>query len=279
MSSRRRRQQQQKQQQQQQQQQQQSAPSNNQSGRRYPAPNNKNNANKPGRAQQYQKEQQQKAFAAQQLARVQSEQQQQQQQQPPPGHIDQKTADPDHRDGKTLWNVVKKKPVTLSQKNRALEDAVKVLQQRLSDNDLETTVDGEDPLTPDEEIIKLRTQISQLTEQCNAAAQHKRAASLFEKQARDARAELEKLKEQVKEQLDGTTESKEMSEMKELQQQLLLKEAEIKLSAEAGALARRDLQVQQQKVAARNVEIVKHQEARTEAERALAEAKHMVRNM
>ena len=34
------------------------------------------------------------------------------------------------RSGKQLWNVVKKKPVTLSQKLRALENAIKVLQQR-----------------------------------------------------------------------------------------------------------------------------------------------------
>ena len=35
------------------------------------------------------------------------------------------------RSGKQLWNVVKKKPVTLSQKLRALENAIKVLQQQL----------------------------------------------------------------------------------------------------------------------------------------------------
>ena len=69
---------------------------------------------------------------------------------------------------------------------------MKVLQQRLADNDLDITVEGDDPLTPDEEIIQLRTQITALTEKCNAAAQHKRAAELFEKHARDTRAELEK---------------------------------------------------------------------------------------
>jgi hypothetical protein len=214
----------------------------------------------------YRQKQHQQA-AQQQLARVQSEQraklQQQQIQSSADPNQQQQQKTSGHRDGKQLWNTVKKKPITLSQKNRALEDAVKVLQQRLADNNLETTVDGEDPVPPDKEILTLRNKVTQLQDQCNAAAAHKRAAELFEKQYRDTRAELEKWK-------DGKD---------DLIQQLTLKESELKLSADAGALARRDLQLTQAKVTAKEVEISGHCDARKEAERALQEAKNMIELM
>jgi len=174
-----------------------------------------------------------------------------------PNIIQNQNAGGKHRNGKELWNTVKKKPVTLSQKNRALEDAVKVLQQRLRENDLDTNVDGEDPIPPDEEMIKLRNQVTSLQEQCNAAEQHKRAAAIFEKQARDTRAELEKWK----------------NGKEDFLQQLTLKDAEIQLSADAGALARRDLQAKTAESASKDINIQEHQQARKEAERALAEAR------
>ena len=122
------------------------------------------------------------------------------------------------RSGKQLWNVVKKKPVTLSQKLRALENAIKVLQQRCADHDLPTDVDGEDPVPPSEEIKKLKEKLGSVSEQASMAEQHKRAAAEYEKQARDAKALLEKLRAESK-----------------------LKAKEIELSAQAGAVARKNL--------------------------------------
>ena len=207
------------------------------------------------------------AFAAQQLARVQAEQQQLKlQQQADPNRNNNNSnsnTTTEHRTGKQLWNTVKKKPVTLSQKNRALEDAVKVLMQRLADNDLDTTVDGEEPISPDEEVLKLKNQITQLQEQCKAAAAHKRAAELFEKQYRDCRAELEKWK-------DGK---------KDIIQQLTLKESELKLSADAGALARKDVMEKTTEIAAKDIQITEHLNARNEAERDLQKAKHTIELM
>ena len=123
------------------------------------------------------------------------------------------------RDGKELWAKVRAKPVTLSQRLRHAENAIKALQARLRDNDLPDDVDGSDPLPPDEETLKLKAKVADLEAKAQLSENRARAAAEFEKQARDAMAELEKLR------------SGFFSKSKELE-----------LSAQAGALARKQLQ-------------------------------------
>eukprot|EP00946_MAST-07B_sp_MAST-7B-sp1_P002639 g2639.t1 len=83
------------------------------------------------------------------------------------------------------------------------------------------------------------------------AEQHKRAAAEYEKQARDAKALLEKLRAESK-----------------------LKAKEIELSAQAGAVARKNLAESKVVVAQKETELAEEKGARAEAERALAEAQH-----
>ena len=122
--------------------------------------------------------------------------------------------------GAELWRKAKTgvKPLTLSQRLRHAEEAVGVLVRRLQNAGLEHRIDGSDP-DPNDDMRLMREKLEDAqarAEKCGAAEEAARAAT---KRARDAEAALEALRSQ-----------------------LFAKSKEVELSAQAGALARKEAQ-------------------------------------